>query len=62
MVDTDEAVRCGDVGVGELKAESIFLGLEGRKKKQARLLRKAQGVQRKVLQKKTPLEEASRKR
>ena len=49
MADTGEAARCSDVGVGELKADSILLDLERRKKKRAHLLREAQAAQRKAL-------------
>ena len=62
MADMDEAARCSNVGVEERKADSILLGLKQQKKKRARLLREAQASQRKALQKKRPLEEASRKR
>ena len=62
MVDTGEATRCNNVGVGERKAENVLLGLEQRKKKRVHLLREAQAAQRKALEKKRPLEEASRKR
>ena len=62
MAGTSEAARCSDVGVGEQKADFVLLGLERRKKKRARLLREAEAAQRKALQKKRLLEEASRKR
>ena len=59
MVDTSEAARCGDMGVGERKAKSVLLDLERQKKKQVCLLHEVHAAQRKVLQKKRPLEEAS---
>ena len=61
MADIGDVARCSDVGVGKRKVDSVFLGLERRKKKRAHLLSEAQATQRKALQKKRPLEEASRK-